>query len=722
MIDRSTTIKIQEAAQIVDVVSDFVTLKKSGANYKGLCPFHDDRTPSFMVSPAKNYCKCFACGKGGSPVGFIMEHEQLSYPDALRYLAKKYGIQIEERELTAEERAAQSERESMFILNEWALKWFQRQMYETPDGRAIGLSYFRERGFRDDIIQKFQLGFCPKGRDVMSQSAMREGYKEQYLVGTGLSIKREDGSVVDRFWGRVMFPWHTVGGKVAGFGGRVLDAATKGVAVKYQNSPESAIYSKRRELYGLFQAKQAIVKADQVYMVEGYTDVISMHQCGIENVVANSGTALTKEQIHLLHRFTNNITLLYDGDEAGIHAAQRGTDMLLAAGMNVQILLLPDGDDPDSFARKHTANDFRQYVEEHKVDFLKFKTTLAMNQAQNDPRKLSQLVADIVTSISFIPDEITRTLYIRETAQMMQMQEQMIYRAVQNQMSKNREEEYKRRNGTQGNNGQDPVGGLPVGGVPVGGVPVGGSPAGGVPVGGVPAGGSPAGDPFMGGSPVGGPSVGDPFESGAEEPRPMEPVPNAQPDDQDQSVPLIQEKAAPATELLLAQLIVRYGEKVICEAESDDGNIIPLTVTEFIFYSLTQDGLVFAQPLARVVLDKAMKHVHDEGFVAEKYFLSHRDQQLSQAAFQLCMDKEELSKYHSREQQLVPDSNRLLELTTHVIADMKLSIVRQKINNIMADMKNPAMKAQHRELLVKFKELKDAESRLAKECGDRVLK
>ena len=687
MIDRSTTIKIQEAAQIVDVVSDFVTLKKSGANYKGLCPFHDDRTPSFMVSPAKNYCKCFACGKGGSPVGFIMEHEQLSYPDALRYLAKKYGIQIEERELTAEERAAQSERESMFILNEWALRWFQRQMHETPDGRAIGLSYFRERGFRDDIIQKFQLGFCPKGRDVMSQSAMKEGYKEQYLVGTGLSIKREDGSVVDRFWGRVMFPWHTVGGKVAGFGGRVLDAATKGVAVKYQNSPESAIYSKRRELYGLFQAKQAIVKADQVYMVEGYTDVISMHQCGIENVVANSGTALTKEQIHLLHRFTNNITLLYDGDEAGIHAAQRGTDMLLAAGMNVQILLLPDGDDPDSFARKHTANDFRQYVEEHKVDFLKFKTTLAMNQAQNDPRKLSQLVADIVTSISFIPDEITRTLYIRETAQMMQMQEQMIYRAVQNQMSKNREEEYKRRNSPTPTNDQPPVAGQS----------------------------SVAGQPLHADqSPV--------VETPAQDQSAIDMVSSNQPITSAPSVSSATEHAAPATELLLAQLIVRYGEKIICEAEDGEGNAVPLSVTEFIFYSLTQDGLAFAQPLAQVVLDKAMKHVHDEGFVAEKYFLSHRNQQLSQAAFQLCMDKEELSKYHSRDQQLVPDSSRLLELTTHVLADMKLSIVRQKINNVRADMENPAMKSQQRELLVRFKELKEAESRLAKECGDRVLK
>jgi DNA primase len=406
-----------------------------------------------------------------------------------------------------------------------------------------------------------------------------------------------------------------------------------------------------------------------------------MHQCGIENVVANSGTALTKEQIHLLHRFTNNITLLYDGDEAGIHAAQRGTDMLLAAGMNVQILLLPDGDDPDSFARKHTANDFRQYVEEHKVDFLKFKTTLAMNQAQNDPRKLSQLVADIVTSISFIPDEITRTLYIRETAQMMQMQEQMIYRAVQNQMSKNREEEYKRRNTP---------------------VTVGDQ--------------QPEADPSLAADPS---SVVEPSAQGLSD---IDATPSALSTASVPPASSAREHAAPATELLLAQLIVRYGEKIICEAEDGEGNAVPLSVTEFIFYSLTQDGLAFAQPLAQVVLDKAMKHVHDEGFVAEKYFLSHRNQQLSQAAFQLCMDKEELSKYHSRDQQLVPDSSRLLELTTHVLADMKLSIVRQKINNIMADMKNPAMKSQQRELLVRFKEFKDAESRLAKECGDRVLK
>lgn len=689
MIDRITTDKIMEAAQIVDVVSDFVTLRKSGANYKGLCPFHDDRTPSFMVSPAKNYCKCFACGKGGNPVGFIMEHEQMSYPDALRYLAKKYGIQVEEKELSAEERAARNERESMFILNEWALRWFQRQMHDTTDGRAIGLAYFRERGFRDDIIHKFQLGFCPRGRDTMSQSAMKEGYREQYLLSTGLSMKRDDGNLSDRFRGRVIFPWHTVGGKVVGFGGRVLDAATKGVAVKYQNSPESIIYSKRRELYGLFQAKQAIVKMGQVYMVEGYTDVLSMHQCGIENVVANSGTALTSEQIHLLHRFTDNIILLYDGDDAGIHAAQRGTDMLLAAGMNVKILLLPDGDDPDSFARKHDATAFREYVEQHQVDFLRFKTDILLAQSQNDPRKMSQMVAEIVTSIACIPDEITRSLYIRETAQTLRMDEGMIHRAVQDRMSKNREEEYKRRNSPQ----------------------------------------QQALSPQQQTSPH---DTGHGTDASAE----TSAGTSSHPDTAIRTETSVETLTAPplssndktalqpytGVELLLAQLIVRYGEQIICQAEAEDGSNVPLSVAEFIFLSLTQDGLTFTHPTAQIILNQAMEHVHDEGFVAEKFFLANTDMQLSQAAFQLCTDKEELSKYHSRTQQITTDGDRLMELTTHVLADMKLSIVRQQIKSILTDIKNPSTpKDQGMQLLTKFKELKDAESRLAKECGDRVL-
>ncbi len=667
MIDNATKEKILEAAGIVDVVSDFVTLKKAGANFKGLCPFHDERTPSFVVSPSKNYCKCFGCGKGGNPVSFIMEHEQLSYPDALRYLARKYGIPVQERELTPEEKAAETERDSMFILNEWALKWFQEQMYETQDGRAVGLAYFRQRGFRDDIVRKFQLGFCPKGKDSMTKAALKAGYREQFLVATGLSVKRDDGSLYDRYWGRVIFPWHTVGGKVVGFGGRVLDAATKGVAGKYQNSPESSIYSKRKELYGLFQAKQAINKHDLVYMVEGYTDVISMHQCGIENVVANSGTALTKEQIHLLHRFTNNITLLYDGDEAGIHAAQRGTDMLLAAGMNVRILLLPDGDDPDSFARKHNAAEFRDYVQHHQVDFLHFKMELLLEEAQGDPRKLSELINDIVASISVIPDEITRTIYITQTAQTMRMDEDLIKRAVSRQISKIREEEHKRRIG--GTQNSDEVN---------------------------------ASDTE---------TVTDEVhkqEGKTETGLAVKAVSN--PDD----------AATNGIEMLLAQLIVRYGERKVCEVETENGGKHQLSVAEFIFHSLSQDGLSLRNANAALIMDEAMKHLNDNGFAAEQYFLNHEDPGLSQLASRLSMDREQLSIYHGKE--TAHDEERLMDTTNHILADLKLSIVRRDIKGIMKQMKDSSLSKEQRvQVLVRFKELKEVEARLAKEAGDRVL-
>lgn len=451
MIDRITVDKILDAANIVDVVSDFVTLKRAGANLKGLCPFHDDRTPSFMVSPARNYCKCFACGEGGSPVGFIMKHEQLSYPDALRYLAKKYGIKIEEKELTQEEIQSRGDRESMFILNEWARDWFKKQLWETQDGKAIGLAYFRNRGFRDDILEKFQVGYCPNSKKVsLSEEALKEGYQERYLVnnqnemeprlsiGTGLSLKREDGKLRDRFFGRVMWPIFTASGRVAGFGGRVLDAATKGVAIKYQNSPESIIYSKRKELFGLYQARQAIRKADLCYLVEGYTDVMAMHQQGIENVVSSSGTALTAEQIHLIHRITNNITVIFDGDDAGIHASERGIDMLLSEGMNVKLLLLPDGEDPDSFAQKHNATEYQEYLQENQVDFITYKASHALDGKKDEPDAEERLIHNVAESIAIIPDEIKRTLYIRYASLQLNMPERLIERAVNAQRDKNR--------------------------------------------------------------------------------------------------------------------------------------------------------------------------------------------------------------------------------------------------------------------------------------------
>ena len=422
MIDSATVERIKDAANIVEVVSEFVTLHKSGVNYKGLCPFHDEKTPSFYVSPSRGTCHCFGCGKGGNPISFIMEHEQMTYVEALRWLANKYHIEIRERELTSEERLQQSKRESMFIVNEWAAGYFSDQLHNSPDGLTIGMEYFRSRGFRDDIVTKFRLGYDPSDRHAIAGAARSKGYNDEYLLSTGICYRNDRGELIDRYAGRVMFPWIGVSGKVVGFGGRVLDSRTKGVNQKYVNSPESEIYHKDRELYGIFQAKKAIAKEDRVFMVEGYTDVISMHQCGIENVVANSGTALSTHQIHILHRFTSNITLLYDGDAAGIHAAMRGTDMLLAEGMNLKVLLLPDGDDPDSFARKHTAADFRQYIEDHQTDFMEFKTDLLL-KGERDPLKRSEAINSIVRSISLVQNQILRDTYLHECAVRMGMNE-----------------------------------------------------------------------------------------------------------------------------------------------------------------------------------------------------------------------------------------------------------------------------------------------------------
>ena len=442
MIDRATVDKIMDAVNIVDVVGEFVNLRKSGVNYKGLCPFHDDKTPSFMVSPARQICKCFSCGEGGNAVNFLMKHEQITYPEALRWLAKKYNIDIQERELTDNEKREQSERESMFVVNEWACQYFHEILLNDVDGQAIGKQYFRSRGIRDDIINKFQLGFALTKRDALANEAHRKGFKEEFLLSTGLCIRNEHG-VYDRFAGRAIFPWMNVSGKVVAFGGRKLDAATKGVQQKYVNSPDSEIYHKERELYGIYQAKKAIVKEDCVYMVEGYTDVIAMHQCGLENVVANSGTALSIHQIKLLRRFTQNIVLLYDGDEAGIHAAMRGTDMLLAEAMNVKVLLLPDGDDPDSFSRKHTAQEFKEYIDSHQTDFIQFKTDLLL-KGVSDPIKKAEAINNIIRSIAVIPDPMVRTAYIKDCSQRLDVDERTLISQTNKYIAGEREEAEKR--------------------------------------------------------------------------------------------------------------------------------------------------------------------------------------------------------------------------------------------------------------------------------------
>ncbi len=443
MIDRATVDKIMEATDIVQVVGEFVNLRKSGVNYKGLCPFHDDKTPSFMVSPARQICKCFSCGEGGNAVNFLMKHEQITYPEALRWLAKKYNIEIQERELTDDEKREQSERESMFIVNEWACRYFHEILRNDVDGIAIGKQYFRSRGIRDDIVEKFQLGFSLTRRDALANEARRKGFQEEFLLKTGLCVANERG-LYDRFAGRVMFPWLNVSGKVVAFGGRKLDAATKGVQQKYVNSPDSDIYHKDRELYGIYQAKKAIVKEDCVYMVEGYTDVIAMHQCGIENVVANSGTALSYHQIRLLHRFTQNVVLLYDGDEAGIHAAMRGTDMMLAEGMHLKVLLLPDGEDPDSFSRKHSADEFRAYIAQHQTDFIQFKTDLLL-KGVTDPQKRSEAVSNILRSVSVIPDKLQRDTYLSDCSHRFHINEQALVTTVNTYIQRDKEDKLKER-------------------------------------------------------------------------------------------------------------------------------------------------------------------------------------------------------------------------------------------------------------------------------------
>ena len=442
MIDRPTIDRIMDATNIVDVVSDFVTLRKSGTSYKGLCPFHDDRTPSFSVSPSRGVYKCFSCGKAGNAVNFIMEHEQLSYPEALKWLARKYHIEVKERELNDEEKQLESERESVLIVNEWAAAYYEDVLWNDRDGQAIGMQYFRSRGFRDDIIRKFKLGYALSRRNATATEARRKGYKEEFLVKSGVCGQRENGELYDRFAGRVIFPWFTVSGKVTAFGGRLLDSRTKGVSQKYVNSPDSPVYHKDHELYGIFQAKKAISKEDCVYMVEGYTDVISMHQCGIENVVANSGTALSVYQIRLLRRFTQNVVLLYDGDEAGIHAAMRGTDMMLAEGMNIKVLLLPDQEDPDSFARKHTAQQFREYIQSHQTDFMEFKTQTLL-RGVTDPIKRSEAISSIVKSISVIENQIVRATYVKECAVRIGIPEQTLINEMNKFIRREREEKYK---------------------------------------------------------------------------------------------------------------------------------------------------------------------------------------------------------------------------------------------------------------------------------------
>lgn len=649
MIDKPTIARIMDSTKIEEVVSEFVTLKKRGINYVGLCPFHNDSHPSFSVSPTRGICHCFTCGKGGNAVNFLMELEQMTYPDALRWLAKKYNIEIQEREMTSEEKQRESERESMFIVNDWAAKYFQDILQNDVDGRAIGMQYFRSRGFRDDIIRKFQLGFALPQRTALYDEAVKKGYNPKYLVSTGLCFKVDkdeennksgQDKYLDRFSGRAIFPWLSVSGKVVAFGGRVLDTRTKGVSQKYVNSPDSEIYHKERELYGLYQAKKAIAKEDCVYMVEGYTDVISMHQCGIENVVANSGTALSIHQIRLLHRFTSNIVLLYDGDDAGVHAALRGTDMLLEEEMNVKVLFLPDGNDPDSFARNHTAADFRKYIEDHQVDFIQFKTDL-MLRGVTDPVKRSQAINSIVESISKIKNQITRASYITDCAHRLGVNEAIIVNALNNFVRNGMSEQVKAERRAAGL--RDPKATLSQQGMQ---------------------------QALQGTTPL------------------------------DKLLEV---------ETLLVQVVIHHGDKTIV-VQDVDGNNVELPVAQYISLDLAGDNFKFHNELYNQILQEAVEHVEEEGFVAETYFANHPnpeisriaglptgDQEVSTVSLQLKMSQEKL-------RQLVLKD--LLSFRTHYIAQRIIEVQQEFA-------RNPT----NRELLEEFMKLKKMNTLLASQTN-----
>ena len=689
MIPQSTIDRIVDAANIVDVVSDYVTLRRAGASYKGLCPFHDDTTPSFSVSPARGVCKCFSCGKGGNAVHFIMEMEQLTYVEALKHLAKKYGIPVEEEEVTDEQRQRMNERESMFAVNEWAAKYFSQTMMNNQDGRAVGLAYFRSRGFRDDIIAKFRLGFCLDSPDAMSKEAKAKGYNEKYLVDTGLCVKRDNGTIYDRFRGRVMFPWVAVNGRVVAFGGRVLDARTKGVNQKYVNSPDSLIYHKANELYGIFQAKKQIAKDDMVYMVEGYTDVLAMHQCGVENVVANSGTALNEAQIHLLHRFTNNITLLYDGDEAGIHAATRSTDMLLAEGMNVKILLLPDGDDPDSFSRKHNAQEFKEYVAAHQTDFILFKTNLLLKDAQRDPIKRAQLTEDIVKSIAVIPDEIIRSTCVHECAEILNMDEAILMRGANKNRAailENLKKEAQRERDRQArllNEGKEEVN-----------------------------------------APL---EVKDVSNDEVSSITPLTPITSERSGNFDkyfeQQISTKQSQSEQrflGLERLMMTLVTRYGEQRI-EGKDADGEPIQMTLAEFVQENLEFDGIALRSPLYAKMLSLTCQHVHDEGFVASKFLINNQEEDISREAADLISDRYQLSKGN---QMVQSEEERMVTNFTRIYLDYKNAIVEEDLKQCNADLTRPEVKDNPTEILNimrRIQELSEMQRQLAKLLGDRVV-
>ena len=664
MIDRTTIDRIFEAARIVDVVSEFVSLKRRGVNYIGCCPFHNERTPSFVVSPVKNIYKCFGCGKAGNSVNFIMEHEHLGYPEALRYLAKKYGIFIEEKEPTQEEKLQSDRRESLMVVTAYAARVFHEHLFNTREGTAIGLSYFKERGFREDIIKSFELGYSFEARDAFSQKALKDGYKEEILVETGLSIKGEHG-IFDRFSGRVMFPIHSLSGKVIAFGGRILKIDKK--AAKYLNSPESEIYHKSKVLYGIFQAKKSIVQNDKCFLVEGYTDVLSMHQAGIENVVASSGTALTVEQIQLVKRFTPNITVLYDGDPAGIKASLRGIDLILQEDMNVKVLLLPDGEDPDSFARSHSASELEEYIRANETDFIRFKAQLLLNDAKNDPLKRAQLITEVVQSISLIPKPITRSVYLKECARLFEIDEQILTKTADT-LRQNKTADRHRTDDRKADYNTAPS------------------------------------------------------ESHVQQNQ----IPTQRPETLNPNGEALNEAKHEAdlsgAEQELIRLMLRYGMNTLLAADESTGET-EVTVAGFIIRELSADELDLQQPLLRRVFQEYRQLLQSESTISDLYFTQHPDPEISSlaAGFE---PKYELSKIHSRNGTAIKtEENNLLEVvpTSVLVYKYKRVMIRLKeISLAMQQAESNNDTNQFETFCLQYRELTQVKKALGEKLGKRI--
>lgn len=707
MIDQTTINKILDAARIEEVVGEFVHLRKRGVNYLGLCPFHDDKTPSFSVSPAKGICKCFSCGKGGNVVHFIMEHEQLNYYEALKWLAKKYNIEVVEKQLSAEDIQSKNERESMFVLNEFARDFFKSCLKKQDEGMSIGLRYFMERGLREDTIQKFQLGYSPEERDAFSRTALAKGYQKEYLLKTGLAVADDQGQLYDRYRGRVIFPIHGISGKIKAFGGRILKKNEK--AAKYINSPESDIYHKSAELYGIYFARQAIVKQDRCYLVEGYTDVLSMHQSGVENVVASSGTALTKGQIQLIHRFTDNITVLYDGDPAGIKASLRGINLLLEEGLNIKVVLLPEGEDPDSFARGHSASELLDYLKKSENDFIRFKTEVLLQDAGDDPIQRATLIQDIVESIALIPNDIIRSEYVKECSRLLDSPELLIQKEVNKKRQKHierlrQQRELRKNSDPEIQSGTRQTKSNLINPEQKSAVP-----------------------------PKPGLQSQDSLYPATEEEAPF-PDLSYMPAGPLQQAGLTQAATAKKEnkqfspydeyERNLMRMIVRYGEQEICF----DKNLYPEDfhpkVLEFISMDLENEEIEFQHPVFKLMYKEALAHYKEDHFVAERFFLNHQRAEISLMAGELVSEEYELSKIHSRYQVVVEEKDKLHCLVPQFLEELKWKIVKEELAGLRSQLKIAEQNKEEstlRNLLEEIKILQDLDKTLAKSLGKRII-